>query len=97
MQFLKIKRNKEIRLKKSSHRNLNGMFRLHLFFCKQPVYKKLALRWQIAKQILGLNLFSLNNNENYGLKTGGVFYCNKHNAIEFIMLLKGNLPLKIYS
>ena len=33
------------------------MFRLHLFFYKQPVYKQLAFEWQIAKQLSGLNLF----------------------------------------
>ena len=27
----------------------------HLFFYKQPVYKQLALGWQIAKQLSGLN------------------------------------------
>ena len=30
-----------------------------IFFNKQPGYKQLALRWQIAKQHSGLNLFSL--------------------------------------
>ena len=67
------------------------------FFCKQPVYKKLALRCQIAKKFSGLNLFLLSNNKICRLKTRGVFYCNKYNAIKFIMLLKGNLPLKMYS
>ena len=38
---------------------------VHLFFYKQPVFKQLALESQIAKQILGLNPFSLNNNINY--------------------------------
>ena len=37
------------------------------FFYNQTVYKKLALGWEIAKQ------FSLSNNKNYRLKTGGVF------------------------
>ena len=68
--------------KNCSHRNLNDMFRLHLFFYKQRVYKRLALRCQIAKQLSGLNLFSLSNNKIYRLKTSGVFYCNKHNAVE---------------
>ena len=31
------------------------------------------------------------------LRTSGVFYCNKHNAVEFIMLFTGNFPLKSYS
>ena len=83
--------------KKCSHRNLNGIFRLHLFFYEQLVYNKLALGLQIAKQFSGLNLFSLSNNKNYRLKTSGVFYCNKHNAVELVMLLKGNLLLKMYS
>ena len=68
------------------------MFQLHLFFYKQLVYEKLALGWQIAEQFSGLNLFLLSNNKNYRLKTSEDFYCNK-----FIMLLKGNLPLKLYS
>ena len=55
---------------------------------------RLALRCQIAKQFSGLNLFSLSNNKIYRLKTRGVFYCNKHNAVEFIVLLKRNLPSK---
>ena len=31
------------------------------FFYKQPVYKQLALRWQIAKQLSGLKPLSLSN------------------------------------
>ena len=38
---------------------------LHLVFCKQPVYKQLALAWQIAKQLSGVNPFSLNNNKQF--------------------------------
>ena len=34
------------------------MFRLHLLFYEQPVYKKLAFGWQIAKQFSGLNFFA---------------------------------------
>ena len=35
---------------------------VHLsFFYKQPVYKQLALRWQIGKQLSGLNPFPLSN------------------------------------
>ena len=30
-----------------------------LIFYKQPVYKQLALEWQITKQLLGLNRLSL--------------------------------------
>ena len=37
---------------------------IHLvFFYNQPVYKQLALGWQIAKQLLGLNPISINNNK----------------------------------
>ena len=43
------------------------------FFYKQPVFKQLALGWQIAKQLSGLNPFSLSNNKNYRLKKSGVF------------------------
>ena len=43
------------------------------FVHKQPVYKQLALGWQIAKELSGLNPLSLNNNENYRLKRSGVF------------------------
>ena len=46
---------------------------IDLFFYKQPVYKQLALTWQIAKQLSGLNLLSLTNNKNYSLKKNGVF------------------------
>ena len=53
------------------------MFRLHLFFYKQSVYQKLALRWHIAKQFSELNLFLLSSNKNYRLKTSRAFYCNK--------------------
>ena len=41
---------------------------LHLFSFKQPVYKQLALGCQIAKQLSGLNSFSLSSNKNYRLK-----------------------------
>ena len=44
-----------------------------IFFYKQPVFKQLALGWQIAKQLSGLNPFSLSNNKNYRLKKSGVF------------------------
>ena len=41
------------------------MQRSALLFYKQPVFKQLALGWQIAKQLLGLNPFSLSNNKNH--------------------------------
>ena len=33
------------------------LYRTHLVFYKYPVYKQLALGWQIAKQFSGLNPF----------------------------------------
>ena len=33
------------------------------FFYKQPVYKQLALGWQIAKHLSGIKLVSLSNND----------------------------------
>ena len=45
-----------------------GIDLLHLVFYKQPIDKQLALAWQIAKQLLGLNPFSLSNNKNNSLK-----------------------------
>ena len=41
---------------------------LHLVFYKRPVYKQLALAWQIANQLSGLKTLSLSNNKNYSLK-----------------------------
>ena len=38
------------------------------YFHKQPVYKKLALGWQIAMQLSGLNPLSPSKNKNYRLK-----------------------------
>ena len=32
-----------------------GIDLLHLAFHKQPAYKQIALAWQIAKQLSGLN------------------------------------------
>ena len=51
------------------------MCKVHFFFFfdKQQVYKQLALRWKIAKQLSDLNPFSLSNNKNYRLKKYGVF------------------------
>ena len=38
---------------------------IQLLFYKQPVYKELALGWQIAKQLSEFNpLLSLSNNKN---------------------------------
>ena len=52
-----------------------GIDLLQLVFYKQPVYKQLALAWQIAKQLSGLNPLSLSNNKNYSLKKSGFFLC----------------------
>ena len=45
-----------------------GIDLLHLVSYKQPVHQQLALAWQIAKQVSGLNPLSLSNNNNYSLK-----------------------------
>ena len=44
-----------------------------IFFNKIPVYKQLALEWQISQHLSGLNSFSLSNSKNYRLKKSGVF------------------------
>ena len=46
---------------------------LYLFFYKQPLYKQLAIEWQIAKQHSGLNPLSLSNSENYRSMKSGFF------------------------
>ena len=49
------------------------------FFNKQPGYRQLALKWQIAKQLSGLNSLSVSNNKNCRLKKSRVFpLCNKY-------------------
>ena len=53
------------------------------FFCKQPVYKQLALGWQIGKQLSGLNPLSISNNKNYGLK-----------KVEFSLWKKSKIAVK---
>ena len=45
-----------------------------IFFLKQPVFKQLALGWQIAKQLSGRNPISLSNYKNYTVKKRGVFH-----------------------
>ena len=50
------------------------------FFYKQPVYKQLALEWQITKQLSGLNPILLSNNQNYRKKME-FFLCNKRKII----------------
>ena len=43
-----------------------------IFLHKKPVYKELALGWQIAKQLSVLNPFLLCKNKNYRLNKSGV-------------------------
>ena len=44
---------------------------------KQPVYKQLALEWQIAKQLSELHSFSPRNSKKYRLKKVDLFRWNK--------------------
>ena len=54
------------------------MFKVHLFFYKQPVYNQLSLGWEIAKQLSELNPLLISNNKNYRLKKSSEFFpCNK--------------------
>ena len=48
---------------------------IHLFFFvyKQPGYKQLALKQQIAQQLSRLTHFSLSHNKKYRLRKSGVF------------------------
>ena len=48
-----------------------------IFLNKKPVYKQLALGWQIAKQLSGLKPLSLSHSKNYRLKKTDFFLCNK--------------------
>ena len=41
------------------------------------LHLQLFLKWQIAKQLSGLNSLSLSNNKNYRLKKSRVFLNNK--------------------
>ena len=38
--------------------NLFKVYNIHFLFYKQPIYKQLALGWQIAKHLLGLKPLS---------------------------------------
>ena len=58
---------------RNSSSNSQMFFKVHLFFYNQPVYKQLALAWQIVKQLSGFNPISLGNNKNYRLKKSGIF------------------------
>ena len=51
----------------------------HTFFVSNQfiVYKQLALVWQIAKQLSGLNPLSLSNNKNYRLNKEDFFVSNE--------------------
>ena len=55
---------------------LNRKFNI-LFFSKQSVCKQLALGWEIAKQLSGLNPLLLSNNKNYRLKKSEVYLYKK--------------------
>ena len=46
-------------------------------FYKQPVYRQLALGWQIAKQLSGFNTLSLSNYKNCRLREVELFRFNK--------------------
>ena len=50
------------------------MFKVHLFFYKEPVYNQLSLGWEIAKQLSELNPLLISNNKNYSLKKSGEFF-----------------------
>ena len=47
----------------------------------QPVYKQLALGWQIAKQLSGLNPLSLGNNKKLHIKEKWSFSFGEHSII----------------
>ena len=47
-------------------------------YTKQPVYKQLALEWQTAKQLSGLNSLSLSNNKNLQIKEKWNFFFVKN-------------------
>ena len=47
------------------------------FFNKQPIYKQLSIGWLSAKQLSGLNVFSLSDSKNYRLTETGVFLCSE--------------------
>ena len=51
------------------------------FFYKEPVYKQLALGWQIAKQLSGLSPVSISNNKNYRKRKIEFFVCNKRKIV----------------
>ena len=51
------------------------------FFNEQPVYKQVALGWQIAKQLSGPNPVSLSNNKNYRYRKLEFFLCNKRKIV----------------
>ena len=57
--------------------DLGKEYKWTLNFYKQPVYKQLALGWQIAKQLSGLTPYLLSNNEICRLKKVKFFFCNK--------------------
>ena len=55
------------------------------FFNKISVYKQLAFGWQIAKELSGLNRFSLSNNKNYRLKKSGFFFVCNRRKVKYLL------------
>ena len=47
-------------------------------YTKQTVYKQLALEWQTAKQLSGINSLSLSNNKNLQIKEKWNFFFVKN-------------------
>ena len=56
------------------------------FFNEQPVYKQVALGWQIAKQLSGPNPVSLSNNKNYRYRKLEFFLCNKRKIVVILII-----------
>ena len=69
---------------------------MHLFFYKQQIFKLLALRCQIAKQLSGLNPLSLSNNKIYRLKKSGILPCDKRKIAVKPTIHQMQLPQKHY-
>ena len=70
---------------------------VHLsFFYKQPVYKQLALRWPIAKQLSGLNPFPLSIKKTADERKVEFFHFSKRKVAVFSYLksIIGNILAK---
>ena len=55
------------------NKNGKAVYYITLVLSYATFLQQLALRWQIAKKLSGLNPFLLSNNKNYRLKKNGVF------------------------